>query len=448
VKQSKKPSATSKPPTQPPSAAQLSALELVHIAPSDVPLSAAQLKFNRLTEQIRSARVELAAWQANAQILRDGFTTHVEANHTQNLAVDREIALKADALFNAPPRGVKMTDKRTEALSTYILHLIEHVLDDCPDDAQMLRLHAQYSDTPHKPAREEAMDNLRDMLKSTFGAECVDADIQDPEELVADTQRRYEQRHHAPHHDFTSGSAPSFDFSGSARARKPTPRQRAAQDARAAAQEALSQSLREIYRKLASSLHPDREPDAALKAHKTLLMQRINIAYEKKDLLALLSLQIEVEQLKPDALARVPEERLAQYNQILAEQLSGVKRDQAGLIGELAHNFDIDPRRAPKMAHFERALAERKRAALDKIAAAKAMLRRLNDPRQHAAIIEELVNLAAAMKRQIRQEERHQAQMDELRAQFDTEEPMGFSMDDVFASLMAREHKKPQKRQR
>ncbi len=37
-----------------------------------------------------------------------------------------------------------------------------------------------------------------------------------------------------------------------------------------------SQSIRELYRKLVSALHLDREPDPQERERKTLLMQRIN----------------------------------------------------------------------------------------------------------------------------------------------------------------------------
>ncbi len=44
-------------------------------------------------------------------------------------------------------------------------------------------------------------------------------------------------------------------------------------------------------------LHPDREPDEAERVRKTELMQRVNEAYSKKDLLQLVALQLEIEQI-------------------------------------------------------------------------------------------------------------------------------------------------------
>jgi len=54
-----------------------------------------------------------------------------------------------------------------------------------------------------------------------------------------------------------------------------------------------TQSIREIFRKLASALHPDRETDRKGREVKTALMLQVNRAYAGNDLLTLLELQIE-----------------------------------------------------------------------------------------------------------------------------------------------------------
>lgn len=80
------------------------------------------------------------------------------------------------------------------------------------------------------------------------------------------------------------------------------------------------QSVREIYRKLASALHPDREPDQAQRDRKTLLMQQVNKAYDDGNLLALLELQLAIEQIDHADLAGMSEERVGHFNEVLKEQ--------------------------------------------------------------------------------------------------------------------------------
>ncbi|WP_143605999.1 hypothetical protein [Variovorax sp. 54] len=66
--------------------------------------------------------------------------------------------------------------------------------------------------------------------------------------------------------------------------------------------------MRDIFRKLASAPHPDRETDAQQRKVKTALMQKANQAYAANDLLALLELQL---QLQIDASAHRERERRA-----------------------------------------------------------------------------------------------------------------------------------------
>ena len=88
-----------------------------------------------------------------------------------------------------------------------------------------------------------------------------------------------------------------------------------------------SHSVREVFRKLASRLHPDRETDAGERTRKTLLMQQANQAYQADDLLTLLTLQLQTEQIDGQYLAGLPDARLNPYNQVLREQLRVLQQE-------------------------------------------------------------------------------------------------------------------------
>jgi uncharacterized protein (UPF0335 family) len=94
----------------------------------------------------------------------------------------------------------------------------------------------------------------------------------------------------------------------------------------------VSQSVRDVYRKLASALHPDRETDPVTQKQRTEQMQRVNQAYEAGDLLTLLNIQLEVEQIDADHLTSLSAERLAHYNMILKDQLNELKGEVNALI--------------------------------------------------------------------------------------------------------------------
>jgi hypothetical protein len=78
---------------------------------------------------------------------------------------------------------------------------------------------------------------------------------------------------------------------------------------------------------LVAALHPDREPDEQERKRKTELMQRVNTAYGKKDLLLLLELQLEVEQIDPEHLSNIADSRLKYFNKILAGQLAELEQE-------------------------------------------------------------------------------------------------------------------------
>lgn len=82
----------------------------------------------------------------------------------------------------------------------------------------------------------------------------------------------------------------------------------------------IGKSIREVYRQLVTELHPDREQDPEERQRKTELMQRITVAYKKKDLMELLELQLAVEQIDQAHINNIAEERLKHFNKVLQRQ--------------------------------------------------------------------------------------------------------------------------------
>ena len=108
-------------------------------------------------------------------------------------------------------------------------------------------------------------------------------------------------------------------------------------------QQQVGQSVRDVYRKLASALHPDRETDPRERERKTALMQRVNQAYAHNNLLDMLQLQLEVEQIDPQRVLAMGEDRLRRYNQVLAEQLSELEHETLGTEQAFKMQFGLPP---------------------------------------------------------------------------------------------------------
>jgi hypothetical protein len=136
----------------------------------------------------------------------------------------------------------------------------------------------------------------------------------------------------------------------------------------------VSASLRDVYRRLASALHPDRETDAQQRGRKTALMQQANQAYADEDLLALLELQLQAEQLDAAHVAGADRRRLHHYVTVLQEQLTELQLETRRLEAEfraatgLPAGSGLQPRKADRVISSE---AQRLRSEM-------LMLRRLS----------------------------------------------------------------------
>ena len=92
------------------------------------------------------------------------------------------------------------------------------------------------------------------------------------------------------------------------------------QQKREQAEQLAEQSLRMVYLKIASIIHPDREQDEHIKVEKTELLQQANRAYEQQDLFYLLKLQIQIEQNRGTTQKALSNEQIKFYKLALDAQ--------------------------------------------------------------------------------------------------------------------------------
>ena len=107
------------------------------------------------------------------------------------------------------------------------------------------------------------------------------------------------------------------------------------QDKQIQAEKLVNQSLKTVYLKIASMIHPDREQDESKKVEKTELLQCANEAYEQQDLFFLLKLQLEVEQMKNGSNKALNTEQVKFYQQALEAQSQDLKQQIQHLIDSL-----------------------------------------------------------------------------------------------------------------
>lgn len=271
-------------------------------------LSPEQKKFQKLIARIDAVRKELAQWHAFVPIYQRRCAEEWEPLSARL----RQERIALVRVLDGAMDGGELTRKQQAKVEDILMGQLSMLLES-GDEPELVRLHDKYSEMTFEEVQEAESTLLRAMAADAFDLD-EDAEVNSPEDLHDLIRERMERREAEPSHE--SGRRQRASAESSAREAL---REQAARGASAA--------VRAVYRKLASELHPDRELDPDERTRKTVLMQRVNQAYEAGDLLALLELQLEIEQLDATALASLARSRLMHYNLVLAEQLERLEEE-------------------------------------------------------------------------------------------------------------------------
>ncbi|MCC6193960.1 MAG: hypothetical protein IT518_05770 [Burkholderiales bacterium] len=288
------------------------------------PTTKAERSFQQLVGKIERKREELKQWQAYELRYRQRVADEVEPLQAQLRTDQRQMAELIDELLSQPARGRTLGRVQRAKLTQLLMELVTELLADGDRDDALEALHDKYGEMSRDERRRAELEITEALLADVLGIDIDDdhnASTSDEllehatrklgERVEAD-RRQAEDRHRARESKRAGANAANRDAAAAKR-------EQAAKE--------VSQSLRDVYRKLASALHPDREQDADARQRKTLLMQRVNRAYDASDLLTLLGLQLEIEQIDAAHLSSVTPQRLAHYNKILREQLAELESE-------------------------------------------------------------------------------------------------------------------------
>lgn len=275
-------------------------------------LSPEQKRFNTLIRRIEQVRQTLAAWHEHIPLYAQAHVQLVVPLVEQLEAGQREWAFALDALLGQPGWTKAERALLRELVCDSAAELLEA---DGAADPALKALFDKHSDTDFDTEQQQTRLAMKDMVEAMTGMDLGDdADIASDEELF----KRL--------HEGMAAEAESEREKSNATHAAPKPRRKsAALQKREADAQLATQSIREIFRKLASALHPDRETEPAQREAKTALMQKVNRAYAANDLLTLLELQLQIEQVDASHIAGASTQRLKHYNKVLAEQVSELK---------------------------------------------------------------------------------------------------------------------------
>jgi hypothetical protein len=343
------------------------------------PQTLEQQRFQFLIRQIADARKAFSDLEKRIEAFRQLRLQKLQPVRASLTRALRETIFAIDRLLDQ--RGWSRAEQA--ALRDILTGTAEIVIEVAGEDPEIKAVYNKHSNLDFDTAKDEDIQRLKAEAEAATGFDLGgDEGIRSEDDLV---QRLYEEM-----------AAREAAAEGRDEPRKSKPSKRSEDSAQLA-----RQALRDIYRKLASAVHPDRESDAARREEKNQLMQRINQAYAANDLLSLFEIQIEIDQLDPEQIGDLGSQRLRHYNRLLAEQLeqlrgklqaleasAGADDDADSEGGFDAHNLEMRLRRQARGLRAEVARQEQ----LLRVLADKAATRRwLKQQRQFAKLLDDEV---------------------------------------------------------
>jgi hypothetical protein len=301
------------------------------IAPThDKPtLSKMQKAFNTLIEKIEKKRALLSDWEKAIPAFQQKYAADLIPLKAKYDELRIRLAHHFDQICHE--KGINKSER--SFIAGLVVDMTEDLLTE-RDDPELKAIFNRYSGVDYDTEAAAELDDAKVMLEHVFGVELGDdVDMSSPDDMVERIARQMHENAEAEAQEREERQAK----------RKKTARQVAAESKKEAEQAELSQSVREVYRKLASALHPDRESDPAERDRKTALMQRVNQAYGRNNLLQLLELQLELEHIDQDALKNISQDRLKHYNAILKEQLAELDAEIMCVEVDFMERYELDP---------------------------------------------------------------------------------------------------------
>ena len=202
-------------------------------------------------------------------------------------------------------------------------------------DTAMQALHDIHSPDSLADTEKDAAADMQRMMEAMLGESLGEADTTfDSMEALLDAAR---QKVHAQEAQYQS------EREQRAAKKKKKPAQLKKEELAAAQAKDADGALRTLYRQLASALHPDREQDPQEQIRKTALMKDANAAYERRDLLALLQLQLQADLADADHVATMAQEKLSALTALVKERVAVLNDELQMLQHQAMVEFDLPP---------------------------------------------------------------------------------------------------------
>ncbi|SFE35617.1 hypothetical protein SAMN05518672_105383 [Chitinophaga sp. CF118] len=292
----------------------------VQIKNSNIPLSKEQQAFNRLSKRIEKLQKQISDETDKLEHLNSLYQKDV---HPHILELGR-LKIEICHLLNKKRTDIKLSRTQNQKLDTLLLDFLNDAFSVIEPTDETKELYKKYSGLNYEEElsrQESAMkEDFSAMLYEEFGLQ-IDPSIltenPDFDKIEEELKKQWEQKE-------------------SEKGAKPKTKKQLEKEKLEQQKEALkNKSIRSIYIALAKILHPDTEPDEILKIEKEEMMKKVTVAYENKDLMQLLQLEMQWIKGHDENFNNMPSATLNVYIQLL--------KDQVKELDEELHMLHLNP---------------------------------------------------------------------------------------------------------
>lgn len=279
----------------------------VHIKSSSIPLSKEQQVFNRLTKRIQKLQKQIEDETSKLDQLNILYTKEVLPNVLELGRLKIEICHQ----LHKKRQEIKLSGIQNEKLDELVFDFLDDAFSVIEPDEATKALYSRYSSSSY----DEELSNQESAIKAEFSDlfyqqfgirfdPSLLTETPDLEKIEEELKKQWEQK--------ASGK----------KGKPKTKKQQEIEQLEQQKEVLKNKSIRSIYLALAKILHPDTEPDEALKKEKEEMMKRVTVAYESRDLMQLLQLEMQWIQKHDESLAKLETSTLNAYIHLLKDQVN------------------------------------------------------------------------------------------------------------------------------
>jgi len=279
-------------------------------------LSKNQLAFNRLTKKVIALRNQI---EQTRTMMEAGLLVYAEKLAPVEKKLSDHQRQCTIMLLDFFKENTKLKPKDRALLRELIDQKLLYLLE--PDDTVGERYEEAFEvlhGISFEEAEKENYQALKDEMSDMFSSSGVDIDLEDVD--MTDEQGMKERI--AEWREKIAEKEAAYRST-----RKKTKKQLEAEAKAQELEKVRKQSLSSIYKQLAKALHPDLEQDEELRVQKEDLMKQLTVAYEAKDLHALLTLEMQWLHQSSDHIQQLSDEKLAIFNEVLREQVAELETE-------------------------------------------------------------------------------------------------------------------------